>query len=465
MTSEIQQNELVPVSGWGRLKALPGRLGTKIVEAAMKIKKLGQDDPRRIIHSLKVGLAITLVSLIYYVESLYEGFGGSAMWAILTVIVVLEFSVGATLGRGLNRGLATFIAGALGFGAHYLASRSGDKVEPMLLGLFVFLIAGLVTFIRFFPQMKARYDYGLLIFMLTFCLVSISGYRDEDLLDVAHRRVSTILIGSFTSVFVCICICPVWAGDDLHNLVASNIENLGSFLQGFGIEYFKISGEFGESKTAVMQRYKTVLNSKQSEESLANFARWEPGHGQFRFSHPWKQYLKIGSLTRQCAYRIDALNGYLNSEIRTPPEFLSKIQATCTMMSMESGKALTELASVIKTMTPPSSAKPHIAKSENAAKGLKSLLQAGLCKDIDLLEVLPAATVASLLVDVVSSTEKITESINELATLARYESIEHIIVDEKEAAESLHLQPIAPCSNTSGEHHVITIDQPSRHLP
>lgn len=90
--------------------------------------------------------------------------------------------------------------------------------------------------------MKARYDYGLLIFLLTFCLVSISGYRDDDLLDVAHKRVSTILIGSFTSVLVCICICPVWAGDDVHNLVASNIENLGSFLHGrFKLKFVKLN--------------------------------------------------------------------------------------------------------------------------------------------------------------------------------------------------------------------------------
>ena len=48
----------------------------------------------------------------------------------------------------------------------------------------------------------------------------------------------------------------------------------------------------------------------------ANFARWEPCHGQFHFRHPWKQYLKIGILTRECAYRIDALSGHLNSDIR-----------------------------------------------------------------------------------------------------------------------------------------------------
>ena len=73
---------------------MSGKLGTKIVKTTRKIKKLGQDDPRRIIHSLKFGLALTLVSLIYYFEPLYKDFGHSSMWAILTVIVVFEFSVG-----------------------------------------------------------------------------------------------------------------------------------------------------------------------------------------------------------------------------------------------------------------------------------------------------------------------------------------------------------------------------------
>ena len=46
---------------------------------------------------------------------------------------------GATIGKGLNRGLATFIAGALGVGAHYLASMTGKVGEPIFIGLFVFL--------------------------------------------------------------------------------------------------------------------------------------------------------------------------------------------------------------------------------------------------------------------------------------------------------------------------------------
>ncbi|KAJ6384884.1 hypothetical protein OIU77_028148 [Salix suchowensis] len=86
------------------------------------------------------------------------------------------FNAGATLSRGVNRAVATFLSATLAFGAHHLAVLSGEESEPVFIGLFVFLIAGMVTFARFFPRMKKRYDYGLLIFILTFCLISVSGY-------------------------------------------------------------------------------------------------------------------------------------------------------------------------------------------------------------------------------------------------------------------------------------------------
>ncbi|KAK9091798.1 hypothetical protein Syun_026709 [Stephania yunnanensis] len=41
------------------------------------------------------------------------------------------------------------------------------------------------------------------------------------------------------------------------------------------------------------------------------------GHGGFKFRHPWTQRCTaIGTLTRQCACRIEALNNYINSPIR-----------------------------------------------------------------------------------------------------------------------------------------------------
>jgi hypothetical protein len=88
---------------------------------------------------------------------------------------------------------------------------------------------------RFFPQIKARYDYGVLIFILTFSLIAVSECRVEELLEMAHQRLSTIIVGGATCIVVSICICPVWAGETLHNSVAANLEKLASYLEGFKI--------------------------------------------------------------------------------------------------------------------------------------------------------------------------------------------------------------------------------------
>lgn len=76
------------------LTALHKNSKSKFINVTRSIKKIGEDDPRRVIHSLKVGIALTLVSLFYYSRPLYDGFGVAGMWAVLTVVVVFEFTVG-----------------------------------------------------------------------------------------------------------------------------------------------------------------------------------------------------------------------------------------------------------------------------------------------------------------------------------------------------------------------------------
>ncbi|KAJ6750468.1 hypothetical protein OIU85_001044 [Salix viminalis] len=316
---------------------------------------------------------------------LYSNFDETAIWAIMTVVVVFEFSVGATLGKGLNRGLATLLAGGLSIGAHHVANLSGNIGEPILLGFFVFLQATISTFLRFFPEIKARYDYGLLIFILTFAMISVSGFREDEILELAYRRLSTICIGAAACVIISIMIFPVWAGEDLHNLITLNIEKLGSFLEGFGDKYFNRTGdEEGNDGNKFSEGYKSSLNSKTSEGSLANFAAWEPGHGRFPYRHPWKLYLKVGTLARECAYRIEALNGYLNNA-----DFQESSEVS-TILTLKMAKS--------------------------AAKNMKSLLKSGIWEDIDLLKVIPGIAVGAILVDVVTCTEKIAESIHELAS-------------------------------------------------
>lgn len=69
-------------------------LKAKLKSLAKQAKKIAKDDPRKVIHSLKVGLALTFISCFYYFQPVYEGFGGSAIWAVMTVVVMFEFTVG-----------------------------------------------------------------------------------------------------------------------------------------------------------------------------------------------------------------------------------------------------------------------------------------------------------------------------------------------------------------------------------
>ncbi|XP_035544775.1 aluminum-activated malate transporter 8-like [Juglans regia] len=475
--AETRQKAGLFTRGWSWLKALSGKAMNKAVKVAKSTKEVGQEDPRRVIHSLKVGLALTLVSFFYYWKPLYNGFGVSGMWAVLTVVVVFEFSVGASLSKSLNRGFATLLAGTLGVGAQHTSRLFGEKGEPFALGMLVFLQATASSFIRFIPRIKARYDYGVLIFILTFSLVSVSGYRVEQLFQMAHQRLSTIVIGGASCIIISIFVCPVWAGEDLHKLIASNLENLANYLEGFESEYFQDSAdelmiEGGATasevdKAVLLQGYKRVLNSKNDEESLANFARWEPGHGPFPFRHPWKQYLKIGALARQCAYQIEALNGYMianYSDIQASLEFRYKIRELTTKISSESSKALQALATSIKTMTNPSVADSHVEISKTAINEFEIALKADLVvlENVNVLAIIPIASVTSILIEITRCVEKICESVHELSCLAHFKSVEPSVAPEK--PQLLHrgsIKPLLDGNMRSIDHVTITVSATS----
>ena len=92
--------------------------------------------------------------------------------------------------------------------------------------------ASAATFSRFIPNIKARFDYGAMIFILTFSLVSVSGYRVVELLDMAQQRISTIIIGTSLCIIVSTIICPIWAGQELFVLITGNMDKLANCLEG-----------------------------------------------------------------------------------------------------------------------------------------------------------------------------------------------------------------------------------------
>ncbi|KAL0708100.1 hypothetical protein Bca4012_074526 [Brassica carinata] len=380
-------------------------------------------------------------------KPLYNSFGVSGMWAILTVVVVSEFTVGGTLSKGLNRAFATLIAGALGVGAVHLARLCGHKGEPIVLGILVFSLGAAATFSRFFPRIKQRYDYGALIFILTFSMVAVSGYRTDEILVIAYQRLSTILIGGTICILVSIFVFPVWAGEDLHKMVANNIIKLANSIEGFDGEYFPSSEKTSKETNSSVREYKSILTSKSTEDTLANLARWEPGHGRFRLRHPWTKYLKIAGLVRQCAIHFEVLNGYVLSDAKAPQDFISKIQEPCSIMSREAGEALKSIAKSIKTMSRYHvCVNTHIKNSKNAIENLRLALKLSFPEtEKDLLEIIPGVTMASTLIDIVSYVEKISEAVDEFSVLAHFkENLDPKLSPELGQHHLLHKGTVKP---------------------
>ncbi|KAF7001740.1 hypothetical protein CFC21_017347 [Triticum aestivum] len=388
---------------WLRLRSVLVGLCCWVAGFARKVGRIAREDPRRVAHSFKVGLALTLVSVLYYVTPLFKGFGVSTLWAVLTVVVVMEYTVGGTLSKGLNRAFATFVAGFIAVGAHQVANRCGAQGEPILLAIFVFLLASAATFSRFIPEIKARYDYGVTIFILTFSLVAVSSYRVEELIQLAHQRFSTIVIGVLTCLCTTIFVFPVWAGEDLHKLTAGNLDKLAQFLQGLESECFgeKAASENLEGK-AFLQVYKSVLNSKASEDSL-----------------------KLGALCRQCASSMEALASYVITLQKSQypeanPELTLKVRTACGEMSSHSAKALKELSTAIRTMIVPCPANIAMSAAIKAAKDLRNELS----EEAALLQVMHVAVTATLLSDLVTTIVKIAETADNLARLGHFKKPE-----------------------------------------
>ncbi|MBA0718571.1 hypothetical protein Golax_006314 [Gossypium laxum] len=329
----------------GKMKRSPGWLWRTIW-------KVGREDPRRMIHAFKVGLSLTLVSLLYLMEPLFKGIGTNAIWAVMTVVVVLEFTAGATLCKGLNRGLGTVLAGSLAFLIEFIATKSGKVFRAVFIGAAVFLIGTTATYMRFFPYIKKNYDYGVVIFLLTFNLITVSSYRVENVLKIAHDRFYTIVIGCGICLFMSLLVFPIWSGEDLHNSTVGKLEGLAKSIEACVNEYFNDSelkeNQEKSSEDPIYKGYKAVLDSKSTDETLALYASWEPRHSRHCYRFPWQQYVKVGAVLRQFGYTVVALHGCLLTEIQTPRSVRALFKDPCIRLAGEVTKALMELANSIR---------------------------------------------------------------------------------------------------------------------
>ncbi|KAL4272888.1 hypothetical protein GQ457_13G013540 [Hibiscus cannabinus] len=249
------------------------------------IWKVGGKDHRRVIHAIKVGLSLTLVTMLHMLEPFFEVFGPNAMWIVMTVVLELHFTAGETSFKCLNMGVGTLLAGSLALFVDFIATKSEKIFQAMFFGTTVFLLGAAAAYLRFFPCVKNNYDSGIVIFLSTFTLIIASGYKEINVIKIVHDQFYFIAIGCATCLFM-------------------------------GI--------------------------------MAFYARLEPSHSRFCNRFPWRQHMKLGDVLRQLGYTVVALRGCLQTEIQAPRSVRVLFKDPCIRLSGEVTKVLMELANNIR---------------------------------------------------------------------------------------------------------------------
>ncbi|CAH2046194.1 unnamed protein product [Thlaspi arvense] len=174
----------------------------------------------------------------------------------------------------------------------------------------------------------------------------------DTVIKIAHERFYTIAIGVGICLFMSLLVFPIWSGEDLHKTTVAKLQGLSLCIEACVKEYFEEEEKDKEtsdlSEDTIYNGYKSVLDSKSTDEALAMYASWEPRHTRHCHRFPWQHYVKVGAVLRQFGYTVVALHGCLKTEIQTPRSIRVLFKDPCIRLAGEICKVLSELAASIQ---------------------------------------------------------------------------------------------------------------------
>ncbi|KAG6438376.1 hypothetical protein SASPL_103317 [Salvia splendens] len=261
---------------------------------ALKLREMGRSDPRKVVFAIKMGFCLSLVSVLIFFKEPSTFITQNYFWAMLTVVLVFEFSIGATLNRGFRNSLCRSTESR-----HRRAVRESWRMARIH-------CCSLASYLKLYPAMK-QYEYGFRVFVLTFCLMLVSG--TSNFFQTAVTRSLLIAVGAGVCLVVNVCVYPICVGEDLHKLVVENFKGVAGSIEGCVnmylqcVEYSRIPSKiliFRASDDPLYKGYRAAVESTCQEETLFGFAVWEPPHGRYKmYRCPWSEYVKASSESRQ----------------------------------------------------------------------------------------------------------------------------------------------------------------------
>ncbi|KAI3822138.1 hypothetical protein L1987_09720 [Smallanthus sonchifolius] len=415
------------------------KISNKLTVFMYTILEFAKEDINRVTFSLKVGLALLLVSLLILIQAPYQAFGTTIIWSILTVAIMFEYTVGATFHKGFNRALGSLFAGVLAVAVTELALMGGPVAEPYIIGISIFMIGTITSFIKLWPTL-VPYEYGFRVIQFTYCLIIVSGYRMGNPTKTSIDRFYSIVIGAFVTLAVNTLIFPIWAGEQLHKELVKNFNSVADSLEECVKKYLADDGsdqpvfiktlmdEFPDEPEYI--KFQSTLNSSAKLESLALSAKWEPPHGRFRqVFYPWSEYVKVGTVLRYCAYEVMGLHGVLHSQIQAPYNLRCIFKTEILEATSKAAELIRGLGKDICDMkqTRKCSLLKNIHRStERLQRAIDSRLFNKDPAEDDMKyqserQSMSLVTFTSLLIEFVARLDHLVEAVNELSIMAKFE--------------------------------------------
>ncbi|GAQ85239.1 Aluminium activated malate transporter family protein [Klebsormidium nitens] len=320
---------------------------TQLVQFPITAYLRVKGDPSTAILACKVGVSCCLMSVLVMFEEDYPEIKGLALWAVITIALVYEANIGASLSKGLNRVTGTFLAGALAVFVNHVGPLMGPFHFYFVL-LSIFVVTWVPVFLRFGSSLKEHWNYALSMATITAHLLILSGYKKQEKLKMPVARFLMIVLGFLVAAFVNLLVKPKYAGNTLHKLVTKNFKTAADILEQCVESYLKgtelepvpdiLAGRMGGDE--VHRMYDEIVMSDTEVDKLMNFVSWEPCHGRFFRGYPWGLYGDITDNLRYTVYTIIALDGCLRAEIQAPQVLRDIFANEMRELGQEVGKVL-----------------------------------------------------------------------------------------------------------------------------
>ncbi|CEP10684.1 hypothetical protein [Parasitella parasitica] len=209
-------------------------------------------DPTR--YAIKFAVTMELLALMAWlpiqgVNELYNINRGQ--WALLSAMVVFNFTVGSTALQCLFRVLATVIGAVCG----YICLLAADRNQyPYVIAIMILLF----QIPMWYALLGSKYPKIGFISLLTMAVIVSTGYADryqEQLFDPVWKRTFTAIIAILVVLIVDQLLWPVWA----RKMVRRHVSDL---LIATGIQYSKVASLVCQANTS-SYRYEHTLQDAQ----------------------------------------------------------------------------------------------------------------------------------------------------------------------------------------------------------